>query len=85
MTTTLIGADEAELERRVAAHEAWTGRPVDRAEAASSWIFGTVEQAVERLRAYAQAGVSRVYLQHLVYRDLAAVLLIGRELVPAVR
>jgi F420-dependent oxidoreductase-like protein len=85
MTTTLIGADEAELERRVAVYAEWTGQPVDRGQAAASWIFGTVEQATERLRAYEQAGVSRVYLQHLVHRDLDAVELIGRELVPAVR
>jgi F420-dependent oxidoreductase-like protein len=85
MTTTLIGADEAELERRVAVYAEWTGQPVDRGQAAASWIFGTVGQATERLRAYEQAGVSRVYLQHLVHRDLDAVELIGRELVPAVR
>lgn len=84
MTTTVIGADAAELERRTAALEAWTGRRVDREHAAASWIFGTVDQAVERLRAYARAGAERVFLQHLDHRDLAAVELIGRELVPAV-
>jgi F420-dependent oxidoreductase-like protein len=84
MTTALIGADDADLDRRVAAYADWTGSAVDREQAATSWIFGTVEQAVDRLRAYEQAGVSRVYLQHLVHRDLETVELIGRELVPAV-
>jgi F420-dependent oxidoreductase-like protein len=84
MTTTVIGADAAELDRRTAALEAWTGQNVDREQAAASWIFGTLDQAVERLRAYAEAGAARVFLQHLVHRDLDAVELIGRELVPAV-
>ena len=48
------------------------------------WIMGTVEQAAERLREYEAAGVSRIYLQHLVHRDIEMVELIGRELVPAV-
>jgi len=85
MTTALLGADEAELERRVAAYGEWPGAAVDRGQAAASWIFGTVEQAAARLREYEAAGVSRVYLQHLVHRDLETVELIGRELVPAVR
>ena len=46
--------------------------------------MGTVEQAAARLREYEAAGVSRIYLQHLVHRDIAMVELIGRELVPAV-
>jgi F420-dependent oxidoreductase-like protein len=47
-------------------------------------IAGTLEEVVAQLRRYAQAGVSRVYLQHLDHRDLEAVELIGRELAPAV-
>jgi F420-dependent oxidoreductase-like protein len=84
MTTTIVGADAAEVDRRAAALEAWTGQAVDREQAAATWIFGTVDQAVERLRDYAAAGASRVFLQHLVHRDLESVELIGRELVPAV-
>jgi F420-dependent oxidoreductase-like protein len=83
MTTTLIGADEQDLERRAAELADWIGTPVDLAAAADTWIFGTVEQAAERLRAYEQAGVQRVYLQHLLHRDLETVERIGRELVPA--
>jgi F420-dependent oxidoreductase-like protein len=84
MTTALIGADAADLRRRADAHAEWTGSPVDLEAARETWIVGTVEQAAERLRTYEQAGVSRIYLQHLVHRDLDAVQLIGRELVPAV-
>ncbi len=46
---------------------------------------GTVDQVVERLRAYGELGIERVMLQHLVHADLETVALIGRELVPRVR
>jgi alkanesulfonate monooxygenase SsuD/methylene tetrahydromethanopterin reductase-like flavin-dependent oxidoreductase (luciferase family) len=84
MTTALIAADEAGVRRRADAHAEWTGSPVDLDAVRDTWIVGTVEQVAERLRAYERAGVSRIYLQHLVHRDLDAVELIGRELVPAV-
>jgi F420-dependent oxidoreductase-like protein len=80
MTGCVIGADQAEYEERVAALKAWTGSEPN----AATGIVGTVEQAAERLREYEAAGVSRVYLQHLVHRDIEMVELIGRELVPSV-
>jgi F420-dependent oxidoreductase-like protein len=83
MTTTLIGTDAADVRRRADALAAWSGGgPMT--EIAETWIAGTVAQAAEKLRAYEAAGVSRIYLQHLNHRDLDAVELIGRELVPAV-
>jgi alkanesulfonate monooxygenase SsuD/methylene tetrahydromethanopterin reductase-like flavin-dependent oxidoreductase (luciferase family) len=45
---------------------------------------GTVEQAVERLKAIEAVGYERVMLQHLAHDDLETVALIGRELAPAV-
>jgi alkanesulfonate monooxygenase SsuD/methylene tetrahydromethanopterin reductase-like flavin-dependent oxidoreductase (luciferase family) len=83
MTSAVIGADEAELDERKRALAAWAG---DQAGTPNpeKWIVGTIEQAAERLRQYEAAGVSRVYLQHLVHRDVEMVELIGRELVPAV-
>jgi alkanesulfonate monooxygenase SsuD/methylene tetrahydromethanopterin reductase-like flavin-dependent oxidoreductase (luciferase family) len=84
MTTALIGADEADLQRRADALGRWRGAPVDLAAERETWIAGTVDQVVSRLRTYEQAGVDRIYLQHLVHRDLEAVELIGREVVPAV-
>jgi F420-dependent oxidoreductase-like protein len=83
MTTALIGADEGDLARRAQDLATWRGEPVDLAAVADTWIAGTVEQVVERLRTYEQAGVERIYLQHLVHRDMDTVELIGRELVPA--
>jgi alkanesulfonate monooxygenase SsuD/methylene tetrahydromethanopterin reductase-like flavin-dependent oxidoreductase (luciferase family) len=48
-------------------------------------LVGSVEEIAERLRALEAVGVHRVFLQHLDHRDLDAVAVIGRELVPAVR
>jgi alkanesulfonate monooxygenase SsuD/methylene tetrahydromethanopterin reductase-like flavin-dependent oxidoreductase (luciferase family) len=41
-------------------------------------------EGIERLRAFAEVGVSRAFLQHLEHRDLETVEMIGREIVPAV-
>jgi F420-dependent oxidoreductase-like protein len=76
MTTTIVAADQAGVDARLAE----LGRDLDPA----SDLVGTVERLAERLRDYAAVGVSRVYLQHLLHRDIEAVELIGRELVPAV-
>jgi F420-dependent oxidoreductase-like protein len=46
-------------------------------------VVGSVDEAVERLRAYERAGCDRVMLQHLLHTDLEPVRLLGRELVPA--
>ena len=46
-------------------------------------IKGTVPEALEQLRELEQAGLTRVMGQHLLHRDLDAVALMGREIVPA--
>jgi F420-dependent oxidoreductase-like protein len=46
-------------------------------------VVGSVDEAVERLRAYERAGCDRVMLQHLLHTDLEPVRLLGRELAPA--
>jgi F420-dependent oxidoreductase-like protein len=56
----------------------------DRGTLDPTWIGGTLPQVVDQLKAYENAGVSRVFLQHLDHRDLPTVELIGRELAPAV-
>jgi alkanesulfonate monooxygenase SsuD/methylene tetrahydromethanopterin reductase-like flavin-dependent oxidoreductase (luciferase family) len=50
----------------------------------SALVVGTVDQAVDKLRAFEEAGVERVMLQHLLHTDLEMVHLIGREIVPNV-
>jgi F420-dependent oxidoreductase-like protein len=47
-------------------------------------LEGSPDELVERLRGLAQAGVERVMLQHLAHDDLAAVELVGREVIPRV-
>jgi F420-dependent oxidoreductase-like protein len=84
MATTLIGEDQADLERRARDLGHWRGEPIDLDAVAGTWIAGTVDEVAERLRSYEEAGVERVYLQHLVHRDLETVELIGRHLAPAV-
>jgi F420-dependent oxidoreductase-like protein len=84
MTTALIGADEADVRRRADELSALQGQDIDLDAVAGTWIVGTVEQVAARLRELEAAGVQRVYLQHLLHRDLEMVELIGRELAPAV-
>jgi alkanesulfonate monooxygenase SsuD/methylene tetrahydromethanopterin reductase-like flavin-dependent oxidoreductase (luciferase family) len=79
MNGFLIGADEAELRERERALVAWSG-----SGPGETWLTGTPAQIADRLREYEAAGVQRVMLQHLVHRDLDAIALLGREVVPAV-
>jgi alkanesulfonate monooxygenase SsuD/methylene tetrahydromethanopterin reductase-like flavin-dependent oxidoreductase (luciferase family) len=89
MTGCVIGRDESEVRERATALQrirgddgdvdAWIARNAD-----GGMLTGTVDQLAERLRILDEAGVTRVFLQHLDHRDLAAVELMGRELAPAV-
>jgi alkanesulfonate monooxygenase SsuD/methylene tetrahydromethanopterin reductase-like flavin-dependent oxidoreductase (luciferase family) len=78
MNGFLIGADEAELRERERALAERTG-----SGPGETWITGTPERFLERLREYEAAGVERVMLQHLVHRDLDTIALLGREIVPS--
>jgi F420-dependent oxidoreductase-like protein len=86
MTTTVVGRDRRELEARASALIEREGETGDPGEAIERWsadgLAGTVEQVLERLARYAEAGVERVMLQHLVHEDLETVELIGTDLVP---
>ncbi|MGE5336084.1 MAG: LLM class flavin-dependent oxidoreductase [Nitrososphaerota archaeon] len=88
MTGWLVGADRAELVDRASRLARWKGQGDDGeafiAGLRPGTILGTVEEAVEQLRALAEAGLSRVMGQHLLHRDLDAVALIGREIAPQV-
>jgi alkanesulfonate monooxygenase SsuD/methylene tetrahydromethanopterin reductase-like flavin-dependent oxidoreductase (luciferase family) len=78
MNGFLLGADEAELRDRERALTEWTGQGPG-----ETWLTGTPEQVVERLREYEAAGVERVMLQHLNHRDIDTIALLGREVVPS--
>jgi F420-dependent oxidoreductase-like protein len=74
--TVCCGRDDGEIERRAAA----IGRPVDRID-----LAGTPDQIIEKIKAWEQAGASRVYLQFLDPRDLDHIRLIAAEVMPSVR
>jgi alkanesulfonate monooxygenase SsuD/methylene tetrahydromethanopterin reductase-like flavin-dependent oxidoreductase (luciferase family) len=73
-----VGADESEVERRAAA----IGREKD--ELRENGVAGTPTEALDRLRAYAEAGVERVYLQVLDLADLDHLRLVAAEIMPQV-
>ncbi len=88
MCTVVVGADTAEAEARAQrlvdlGFEQGDGGSL-LAQNRDTWVCGTVDEAVTRLRELADAGVERMMLQHLLHDDLDAVELFGRELVPAV-
>ncbi len=88
MTGCVVGADPGAVRERVRALLASTGRDLDPDEFTASrshlYVIGTIDEAAARLRELEDAGVERIFLQHLAHRDLEMVELIGRELVPAV-
>jgi alkanesulfonate monooxygenase SsuD/methylene tetrahydromethanopterin reductase-like flavin-dependent oxidoreductase (luciferase family) len=88
MTACAIGRTAAEAGERIRRRLDRAGQTVDpdqyKASRGPASVLGTVEEAAEQLRAYEQAGVARVMLQHLDHRDLELVALIGQELAPLV-
>ena len=87
MTGWLVGADEDELRDRASRLARWKGEGEDGeaflAGLRPSAIKGTVPEAIEQLRELEQAGLTRIMGQHLLHRDLDAIELLGREIVPA--
>ena len=86
MTVCAIGRTPDEARERIRRRLDRAGQQVDpdeyKAARGGAAVLGTLEEAAEQLRAYEQAGVERVMLQHLDHRDLEMVALIGRELAP---
>jgi alkanesulfonate monooxygenase SsuD/methylene tetrahydromethanopterin reductase-like flavin-dependent oxidoreductase (luciferase family) len=85
MTPCCVGRDEAEALDRVRRRMERAGGDGDPAEMLGDddKLLGTVDEVVARLEAYGDAGVERVFLQHLDHSDLDMVRLIGEKLVPA--
>ncbi len=86
MIGTLVGSDAGDLERRARRLMKQLDEDGDPGSFVESWgerrLVGTVDQVLEKLSAFAQAGVQRVMLQHLVHEDLESVALIGTEVIP---
>jgi F420-dependent oxidoreductase-like protein len=90
MTGLVLGADRDEVARSAGEIARHQGKHVEdphayAAELSGNWIVGTPDEVVARLREYEAAGVERVFLQHLLHRDLDAVELLAREVIPALQ
>lgn len=87
MTGFAIGTDPADLRRRTRRLMQRVSGSGDPGAFLEGWrdgrLVGTVEDVLGRLSAYAEAGVRRVMLQHLVHEDLETVAMLGERLVPA--
>ncbi|MCC7372832.1 MAG: TIGR03560 family F420-dependent LLM class oxidoreductase [Chloroflexi bacterium] len=89
MTATCIGLTEADAWKRATMrfkHAGLSGTVEDwvAEQQGRGMTFGSVEQAAERLRAYAEAGAERFYLQIVPAPEEEHVDLITRELIPRV-
>ena len=76
--TTAVGADEADVVRRAAA----IGRSPESLRAGG--LGGTVDEVVDRIGAFADVGVTRMYLQIMDLTDLDHLGLIAAEVAPQV-
>ena len=88
MTACAIGRTSDEARERIRRRLERAGQSTNpdeyKAKRGGAAVLGTLDEAAAQLRAFEQAGVERVMLQHLDHRDLELVALIGRELAPAV-
>jgi F420-dependent oxidoreductase-like protein len=86
VTAVIAGADERDLQERIALVAQARGESPDRlaAHPPRGWVIGTLEQAAEQLIALRESGVSRVMCLHLAQDDLDFVALLGGELAPLV-
>jgi F420-dependent oxidoreductase-like protein len=84
MTGVLIAETRSELDDRIhqqleiTGSDGATDADAWLAERRGRWIIGTLDEAGERLDAFAQAGAERVMLQDFMPRDLAMIQLTGR-------
>ena len=88
MTGWLVGADAAELRDRAGAPLASGKARATTATPSSPACARARSRAPSRRRSsscasWRQAGLTRIMGQHLLHRDLDAVELMGREIVPA--
>jgi F420-dependent oxidoreductase-like protein len=88
MTGWIVGETREEVVDRAARLSQWKGEDGDGerflAAGDDANITGTVEEAIEQLRALHEAGCTRVMAQHLLHRDLEAIELIGRQVAPLI-
>jgi F420-dependent oxidoreductase-like protein len=89
MTACFLGRDRAEAVERVARFVALRGDGADPAallaERSDRWLAGPLDEVAERIGALEEAGVTRVFLQHLNHDDDDMVALVGDRLLPLLR
>jgi alkanesulfonate monooxygenase SsuD/methylene tetrahydromethanopterin reductase-like flavin-dependent oxidoreductase (luciferase family) len=86
MTFTMVAEDQGELEAKASRLLERRGEAGDPA----AWLAGlgperlrgTPERILELLAQYAEAGVKRIMMQHLLHEDLEGLALIGKEVIP---
>ena len=83
---TLVGSTTADLEERAGRLMASRGETGDPAAyvagLGSDRLVGTPDQILEQLKVFAEVGIDRVMMQHLLHQDLEAVAVIGQEIIP---
>ncbi len=90
MTGIVVASDRSELlerARRTMQRTLETGDPLAwlSEQQAAGWIVGTVDEVAGQMRALADAGVERFFLQHLDHTDLDTVGLLAGEVTRALR
>ena len=80
MVPWLTGVDAADLQQRAERLAAWRGSDAQSLidEFTEVGVGGTPDAAITRLRAYRDAGIDRIMLQHLLHDDLDAIALLPR-------
>jgi F420-dependent oxidoreductase-like protein len=88
MTGCAVASDRAELlhrVRRLMAQMRVDSDPEEFIRARRDvMILGTVDEVVDRIRTLEDAGVERIFLQHLAHDDVEMVRLLGAEVAPRV-
>src|SRR5439155_7952109 len=86
MTFTMVAEDQHDLEakaERLLKRRGESGDPAAwLASLGPERLRGTTEQILEHLTRYAESGVNRIMMQHLLHEDLEALALIGKEVIP---
>jgi alkanesulfonate monooxygenase SsuD/methylene tetrahydromethanopterin reductase-like flavin-dependent oxidoreductase (luciferase family) len=77
MTGFIIGTTSQQVDERRARVKDWTGHAGN-----DSWLIGTPDEVLEQIRAYAEAGVERIMLQHHLHSDDDALRLVAEEVLP---
>ncbi len=84
MARCAVGVDQAQVNERIRSSLERTDEGDGVLEQPRAWVSGTPEEVVEQLRAFEEAGVDRILLQHFDHVDLEMIELVGRKVVPAV-